>query len=298
MMKENPLQDTGSPSVKSNIVIFLFLLYWLCIPHAVYAVEAAWLTAPMSMRAYSITMFTVRFVPPILVYLLFCKNRPMAVLSMTPLPLKTVLYIVVITASVRVIEFLLEFGIPFVFGIAPGPMPQMGSVWTHLLVAVVIASLYEELLFRGVLYSEYRRRGVSIAKIALVSGLFFGLVHSGIVSIAASAILGVLWVYLLYYTRSIWAPILSHAIYNGLWQIHPAFRIETQAEYEAFLPRFVLILSIAAVIVIPAMVVCAKRFWAENRREMETPAKESKAFVWSYWALIAAMVVVIVVFRI
>jgi len=46
------------------------------------------------------------------------------------------------------------------------------------------------------------------------------------------------------------------------------------------------------------MVVCAKKFWAENRREPEARMEESKAFTWSYWALIGVMTAAIVVFRV
>ena len=282
---------------RANIVLLLALLYWLFTPYAIYAILDALSVESMSVLAYAALLFTVRFGPPILLCLIFAKKRPWTTLSMAPLSLKNVLYIAVITASLRVIEFLLEFGSALAFS-APMHMPQLGPVWLHLLVAVVIAVIYEECLFRGVLYSEYQNQRVSIAKTALATGLFFGLIHSGIVSIAASAILGILWAYLLYYTRSIWAPILSHAIYNALWQMHPAFHIENQVEYEAFLPTFVLILGIAALIAVPAMVVCTIKFWAENRREMEAVAGESKVFRWSYWVLIAVMLVVIALFRI
>ena len=299
MKQENLPNDNAIKAkilpARANIVLFLFLTYWLFIPHAVYALIDV---EPMSLFAYSATISTVRFLPPILIYLLFAKKPPRAVFSLAPLSLTTVLYIVVITAAVRIIEFLLEFGLPLAFGFAPPPWTQMGPAWVHLMAVVLLGSVYREFMIRGVLYSEYRDQGVSIGKTALVTGLFFGLTHVGLVGIAASAMLGIFWAYLLYYTRSIWAPLISHAIYNALWQMHPAFRIGNQAEYEAWLPTFVLILGIAALFAAPAMVVCAKKFWAENRREPEARMEESKAFTWSYWALIGVMTAAIVVFRV
>ena len=297
-MKQTSEAITAKPTARANIVLALFLLYWLCIPHAVDPVLTALGLAPLSAIAHAITMLTVRFLPPILLYLLISKQRPAAVFSTAPLSLKNALYIAVFTISLRVIEFLLEFGLPFVFGLAPPPMQQMAPAWVHLLVVVLLATVLKEFFFRGPLYSEYRDQGVSILKTALVTGLFFGLVHEGIAAITASAILGIFWAYLLYYTQSIWAPLLSHALYNAMWQLHPAFHIRTQAEYEAFLPTFVRILGVAALLAIPAMILSAKKFWTENRREQKEQAEESQAFRWSYWALIVLMIAVIFIFRI
>ena len=270
----------------------IFLLYWLLIPYPVYALIDALGAELLGAFARWSILFTLRFLPPVLLYLLFVKRPAARVLSMAPLRLKTVLHIAFITVFVRQIEFLLEFGLPLVLGLDLPPMLQMSLPWTHWAAGLVIAVLCKEFLFRGVLYSEYQNQGVSIGKTALVTGLFFGLVHTGIVGIAASAILGILWAYLLYYTRSIWAPLLSHAIYNVLWQLHP-FLLRNVADLEAFLPTYLLIVGIATLGAAPVMIVFAKAFWAENRRETKGPAEESRAFTWSYWVLIAVMLTVI-----
>lgn len=285
------LSGVQGPSARANIYALLFLLYWLLSPYAFYPLIDS---GSMSLFVYSATMLILRFLPPVLLYFLLTRKRPRTALSMAPLSLTNVLYIAVITTSVRVIEFLLEFGLPLVLRLEPPQMPSMGPIWVHLVVTALIAVICRELLIRGVLYSEYQSQGVSIQKTALVTGLFFGLTHTGLVGITASTLLGILWAYLLYYTRSIWAPALSHALYNALWQLHPAFRVDSQADFEAALPGFVGILAFAALLAIPALLICAKQFWAENQRPQEPCAKESKTFTRSYWALIAIMLLVIV----
>lgn len=84
-----------------------------------------------------------------------------------------------------------------------------------LLVAVVLAPIGEEVLIRGVLFPSLRDRFGRVAGIA-VSAAVFGVMHLNPVNIVAATVIGLVLAWLFDATRSLWVPIASHALYNGL----------------------------------------------------------------------------------
>jgi uncharacterized protein len=89
-----------------------------------------------------------------------------------------------------------------------------------LLVAVVMAPLVEEVLFRGVLFQALRRR-VGLWPGALLSSLVFTIIHVEIVfsqpvALAGLFSLGVFLAWAFHRTGSLLVPILGHAVFNGV----------------------------------------------------------------------------------
>jgi len=219
------------------------------------------------------------------------------------LSFKNVLYVTIITLAFAFTYSLLGFAIPFIFGSNPVQMPvETMTVFGYILAGGIIANVAEELIFRGVLWGEYRNSNVSFWKAALATGLFFGLIHSGIISVIDTTFSGIfLYAPLIYFTRSIWAPILHHFIVNSLWGFSPSNFASNQTEFEAFLPTWLTLMSVAVAILIPAAIICGKKFFALNKHnriaKKELP-KESLVFKLTYWILIVAMVVVIALLRV
>ena len=292
------------PSHRPNIIALVVLLYWLfipeyvLIPHVIVRIENL-LGGQVTGFAWTALLWFLRLGVPIagyVIYLLFAKKRLIPAFSIARLPLVTALYIVVLTAAIRAVDLLAIKFIPFALGSVP--VWHGSPLWQALIVSVLFAVLYEEFIFRGFLYSEYQNQRVSIWKTALATGLFFGLIHSGI-AVFTTAAFGIIWAYMLYRTRSIWAPVLSHAVYNALGTLlNPMYYTGSQADYEALMSAFLIAVAIAAVILVPLAVICAKRFFAENPREKDVLPVESKAFTWTYWALIIVMIAAIFIFRI
>jgi uncharacterized protein len=89
-----------------------------------------------------------------------------------------------------------------------------------LFVAVVMAPLVEETLFRGVLFQALRRR-LGLWPGALLSSLVFTLIHVEIVfsqpvALAGLFSLGVFLGWAFHRTGSLLVPILGHAVFNGV----------------------------------------------------------------------------------
>jgi membrane protease YdiL (CAAX protease family) len=80
--------------------------------------------------------------------------------------------------------------------------------------SVVLAPLFEEVVFRGLLFSTLRSALPATAAIAL-SGLIFGVAHGygalGFLDVASS---GMLWAWAFEKTKSIWPGMAAHAATN------------------------------------------------------------------------------------
>ncbi|HWO09817.1 MAG TPA: type II CAAX endopeptidase family protein [Polyangiaceae bacterium] len=119
--------------------------------------------------------------------------------------------------------------------------------------AAVLAPLVEELIFRGTLFRSCRVRFGPV-KAALLSSALFALGH---IDRDSMAIFVSALTYVLAYTRtrSLWAPIVLHAINNGGWGVlskyslgaTPEFRLNGSWQFGLF--GLVLLLGVAAWIV-------------------------------------------------
>ena len=81
---------------------------------------------------------------------------------------------------------------------------------------MIAAPLAEEIAFRGLLYGGLRKK-MPMIPAALVGGVFFGLLHfsTGWSAVPVLIFLGVIFAVLYEKTKSIWPPILLHAVNNG-----------------------------------------------------------------------------------
>ncbi len=83
-----------------------------------------------------------------------------------------------------------------------------------LFVAVVVAPVVEEVIFRGYIYPVVKRFSEKWFA-ALFSGVLFGVIHFNLASFPVLAVMGILLVVLYERTGSIWPPIACHALFNG-----------------------------------------------------------------------------------
>lgn len=91
--------------------------------------------------------------------------------------------------------------------------PDLGRVIFNLAAAVIIAPLWEEVVFRGVLYPFVKKRLGRWP--ALVStGFLFGTIHGHLPSLLPLAFLGVILGLSYERSGSLWTPILLHAWFN------------------------------------------------------------------------------------
>jgi len=231
---------------------------------------------------------------PFCFYLLFTKQRQSEVLKWSPLGSKNALLVVVISLSVIPMVHLISYLSSFVFFPVINLMMvdlTVNPLWLSLLVIAVFPSLFEEFLMRGAIYSEYR--DVSIKKAAIMTGLFFGIMHLNFHQAIYAGAFGVLYAYILFYTRSIWAPILLHFINNGLAVVlaySEAYTIwyDTLSENPLL---FVTIIGGLSLILTPVLILGLKSLKNNNEPHEDTHDSSLKIFDWSFWLIIAFFVI-------
>ena len=93
-----------------------------------------------------------------------------------------------------------------------GTLQQL-PLWVSLLCIAVLPGVVEEFIFRGLLYTEYRRRRTWGAIMA--SGVLFGLMHMNLNQFCYAFVIGILFCMVYEATGSLLAPMLIHMVYNG-----------------------------------------------------------------------------------
>lgn len=88
-----------------------------------------------------------------------------------------------------------------------------GNIWLSTLTLVVLVPIAEELLFRGLISGEFRRAMPDWLNI-LLTGLLFALFHMNFIQIIYVLPAGMVLSAVGLWSRSIWVPIVLHAVYN------------------------------------------------------------------------------------
>jgi membrane protease YdiL (CAAX protease family) len=91
--------------------------------------------------------------------------------------------------------------------------PRQPELWLVLL-AVTAAPLFEEIIFRGLVFGGLRR-SMGFGAAAVLSGLVFAVVHTPVAALPVFVLaLGAAWAY--EKSAMLLAPIVAHAVYNGV----------------------------------------------------------------------------------
>lgn len=93
----------------------------------------------------------------------------------------------------------------------------------NLFMIGIIASVGEELIFRGLLQNLLSQMFKNIHLAVLITAVLFSAFHFQFFSFLPRFILGLILGYLLYFGRSIWYPILAHFVNNAMGVIYYYF---------------------------------------------------------------------------
>jgi hypothetical protein len=168
----------------------------------------------------------------------------------------------------------------------------------------VIPSVFEELVFRGYIFKLYS--GFRIGTAAVVNGLFFAIIHLNAQQFLYTFLLGIMFAYLVYYSRSIFSAMLAHFIINGsqfllsyavnVW-LQPSMFMEASGELEelttAEMWSTIGSIFVVALIFAPFVFLLIRTFIKRNRHinnsldiqngfETEEPQKKSP-FNLAFW---------------
>ncbi len=127
-------------------------------------------------------------------------------------------------------------------------MDSPSILWFNVLVVGVIPAIGEELLFRGVLQRIFYKTFSNPHLAIWVTAFLFSAIHMQFAGFFPRLILGALLGYLLYWTGSLWVPILAHFVNNAGQVITQYFLVQsdssTHLENMDYFPWYVNILTI------------------------------------------------------
>lgn len=87
-------------------------------------------------------------------------------------------------------------------------------LWLLLILVAVLPAINEEIVTRGILLSNYKN--VGLVKAALISGLYFGMLHLNGNQFSYAFVMGTILFMLVKITNSIYSSMIVHFMINGL----------------------------------------------------------------------------------
>ena len=119
-----------------------------------------------------------------------------------------------------------------------GMMSEKGAMRliVNLIVIAVMAGIAEEFLFRGTLLSIIRRKIKNPHVAIWIVAAIFSAVHIQFYGFVPRLLLGALMGYLLYWSGSIWTPIIAHFI-NNAFGVISMYSVDSAELYELIEPE-------------------------------------------------------------
>ena len=237
----------------------------------------------ISLMILTVIYLLIGYFIPFLVYKYATKQSYRLIVPVRAMSLKNILLITVITMcaipfglflqSVIVIFFQNPF-IYFYYQI----MDYNFLLW--ILVIAVTPSIFEEIVFRGIIQHEYK--GVPLKKAAIINGFFFGVLHFNMVQFFIATFLGIILAYFMHYTRSILAPMLGHFVWS-LTAITITYVLHNSAasSVDIFRGYFVapitdiIIFGSASIVLAVPFIMLMKKFIAHNKQNKKYVIEET-----------------------
>jgi len=199
---------------------------------------------------------------PFGIYLLIHRDKIKEILPMRPLGGVNVLMVVGMSLLIQplfmLVNLISQLLFPNVIIDAIVGVGQEGGFVLTLAIIAVVPSIFEEITFRGVGFAGYKH--VKIRTAAIINGLMFGMIHMNMNQFIYAFVLGALFCYFMYYTKSLWAPVLAHFVFNGTQSLmaYAAINLDPYALYAADMPMD--FTDIETVLAIGALVIVALVF--------------------------------------
>lgn len=204
--------------IKQGNKFFLFvMIYMLLAPFSAiffYEILYMFIKPNLITDLVSSTLFVI-FIPT-LIYFFIYKKDVRDIIQIKKVSIKNLILITLICVFIQpFMSFLAAFGLLFSENYVNQVAADL-TAYPYILSLIAIAltpAIFEELLMRGVVSKNYE--DLSIKKIALINGLFFGMIHGNLEQFFYAALLGMIFIYFYKLTGSILASIYAHFLING-----------------------------------------------------------------------------------
>ena len=214
LLKLKKLNKKGETMTNTNKSC-LFMLYLIINYFFMFLIFPTILAAlPMSAIFQLILNQALLFGIPSFIFLKIFKSDIKSTLSINPLGLKNTFIIIVISIFIQPFMLLLSAISTLIF-----PNTVVDAILSQPLEVVIIGmaltpAIFEEFAFRGIIYGTLKSTNTFI-KSALISGLFFGIMHFNGQQFLYAFFSGFLFCYIVKRTNSIFSTVLMHFTINA-----------------------------------------------------------------------------------
>lgn len=118
-----------------------------------------------------------------------------------------------------------------------------GDLPTMVIMAVIMAPLFEEIVFRGIIQKGMINNGVAPKYAILISSIIFGLIHGNPWQFVGATLLGIVLGTVYYKTQSLLLPMLLHCFNNLLSTILMEYNQTESLSVTLHIPEWQLLIS-------------------------------------------------------
>lgn len=222
-MSMHPQKTSIYPNIKQAIVLillFFLIQFGLLIP-----VEVFNYIAEVDLSSQKLFLGIIELVAACLILRIGFTRTKSARQEVFPLaPIEPVLFVpiavtllglmLVISEISTTVHYLLPMP-DFLTEIFDGRTSKDQSFWETVFYFSLVASLAEELLFRGLILYGFLQN-YSVEKAVLWSALLFSLMHLNPWQLVPTFLLGVVFAWWVVRTQSLWPALVGHMLNNGL----------------------------------------------------------------------------------
>ena len=263
---------------RGNLFMLILVLYMMAV-----GMILSFLRLEISSYYLNIFLFIISFGLPFLIYLKVIKAKPQDILPLKPLGGLNILLIICVSflflpllmAISAVSSLMFDNNVELFFDEMAGY-----SIFHMLILVALLPAILEEIIFRGIVLSNLKN--ISIKKAACISGLFFALIHMDLQQFLYAFIMGIVFCYMTYYTKSIYAAVLSHFTINAA-MVLLSYTARDVIDYFPIIP--------ALIVSLPALIMALKYFISFNNKNVTDEIilygnTTEKVLTWEFWVLI------------
>lgn len=239
----------------------------------------------MGSNQMTIVFYIMIYLVPLAAILLVSRDNIKDTLSVRNPGIKNIVFSLIITVClmpfITLLSYISMIFFPNIVSEELIFLAQNESLALTIVALAVFPAICEELIFRGKLFSGYKK-GIGVTKAIFISGLIFGLAHFNMQQFLYAFVIGMVFALMVSATGSIFVSIVPHFVINGSQILLSYFLygengyaldyisngMENKAVFDLQYFTYILIFSI--VFLIPAILLLKKMISMNSKKEDET----------------------------
>lgn len=195
-----------------NIVFMMSALMPYILGYIILPITGLQITNPVAEIVVSVFVYAL----PAIVYLCICGSNPVQALRIKKLKISNVFLLILFSYLIMpVISLINALSLVFSENVISDTVTKITTGYPLIIGIVtvgVLPAIFEESVYRGVLYNEYRKVNPKIA--IVLSALLFGLLHQNLNQFSYAFVLGIIFALVIEATDSILSTMIIHFIIN------------------------------------------------------------------------------------